>query len=227
VRNSVPKTKKDKLILLQTFLNLETGKLNTESFDYENSLYNKAVQKKALDARIRNCSLCPGLNIKRFTEACPGWGDLNARVFFIGQSLHKPGVASDIPFILGCGYLIDAALRLSGLLRKEAFFSNCLHCHPERNRPSTDKEKGNCLQYLLREILIIQPALVVALGNDAKWAKERLSRELSGFKTLCLKHPAFLLHSGSGGKIDPEAGKDWILRLSKEIDKVYKDENKV
>jgi DNA polymerase len=216
--------RKEKLVLLKTMLDLETGKVDTDAFEWENQLYEKSVQMKALNARIRSCTSCPGLNIKRFTEGCPGWGDLNAKVFFIGQSLHSPGVSSDLPFILGCGYILDAALRLSGLLRKDVFLSNCCHCHPPKNRATTDEEKKNCLQYVLKEICIVRPQLIVALGNDAKAVMEYFESRTSYSKKekqykpkiLKVKHPASFMYSS------PEERVSWIVKLSKEIDRVYK-----
>lgn len=215
--------RKNKLIKLQRFINLETGDIHTDRFEYENSLFEKAKQKKLLDAQIARCRKCEGMNIRRLTESCPGWGDLNARIFFIGQSLHQPGVESGIPFIIGCGYLIDAALRLSGLLRKDIFFDNALACHPEKNRASTDEEKSNCLWHLVANLEIVRPELIVALGNDAKWALEKIYD--NGFdyqerdtKALFVKHPAAFSYSA------PEQRIDWVLKLSKEIDKVIKNE---
>lgn len=202
---------------LKALADLETGKLHTDLFDYENSLHRKAVQMKALAAKIRRCKKCPGLNVKRFTEACPGWGNLNADIFFIGQSLHEPGVSSDLPFILGCGYSIDAALRLSGLLRKDVFMSNVVHCHPEKNRGSTAEEKENCLPYLVSELDIVNPKLLVALGNDAKEAVDvALSWCTLLGKVLKIKHPASFMYSA------PEERIDYIVKLSLEIDKVLK-----
>jgi len=212
-----PKTRKDKLVLLQSFLNLETGKVNEQAFKYENSLYKKAIEKKSLDARIRKCRLCKGLNIKRFTDSCPGWGDLNAKILFVGQSLHKPGIISGLPFILGSGYCLDAALRLSGLLRKDVFFSNVVHCHPEGNRASTDEEKENCLPFLAEEISIVRPELIVALGNDAKWAINHSLIQRFGFKSVCMKHPASFMYAA------PEERANWIVKLSLKIDRVYKE----
>lgn len=200
--------------MLRKMVDLKTGAINTEAFDYENVLYEKAIQKQSLDARIAACQLCEGLNISRFTDSCPGWGDLNAKVFFIGQSLHKPGISSGLPFILGSGYLLDAALRLSGLLRKDVFITNTVHCHPPRNRASTDEEKMNCLSFLRKEVQIVQPKLIVALGNDAQWAL--IKAGYSTKRALAVKHPAAFLHSA------PEDSIEWILKLSKEIDKVYK-----
>lgn len=208
-------TRKDKLVALKAFADLETGKLHTDLFTYENDLYRKAVQMKSLAAKIRRCKKCPGLNVKRFTENCPGWGNLNADIFFVGQSLHEPGVSSDIPFILGCGYSIDAALRLSGLLRKDVFMSNVVHCHPEKNRGSTAEEKEDCLDFLDKELWIVCPRLVVALGNDAKEAVDSLRETFpKSVKVLKIKHPASFMYSA------PEERIDWIVKLSLEMDKV-------
>ena len=216
------KTRKDKLVILENFLDLETGKIDESAFDWENQLYDKAVQMKALNNKIRKCTLCPGMNIKRYTECCPGWGNLNSPVFFIGQSLHTPGILSDIPFILGCGYVLDASLRLSGLLRKDVFISNTVHGHPPGNRASTDEEKNNCVGYLANEVQIVKPQLVVAHENDAKDTLNYLlthSPLLVKVKVLRIKHPASFMYASSELRID------WIIKLSLEIDKVYKDES--
>lgn len=214
-----PTSKKDKLVYLQHFADLETGKLDESAFDYENSLYRKALKMKPLVGRIARCKRCPGLNQKRHTESCPGWGNLNADIFFIGQSLHEHGVVTGLPFILASGYSIDAALRLSGLLRKDVFMTNVVHCHPLGNRGSTDTEKKNCLRFLKSEIEIVWPKLVVALGNDAKQTVEMFdSRGDFGknFKILKVKHPASFIYSA------PEDRIQWIVKLSLEMDKVLK-----
>ena len=211
------KTRSEKLTALQDYMNLETGRIKESSFIWENTLYEKALRKKLLDSRILRCTKCPGLNIARFTEACPGWGNLNADVFFIGQSLHKPGVRSGLPFIGGSGYMIDAALRLSGLLRHEVYFWNTVLCHPANNRASTSEEKENCFPYLREVISIVQPKMIIALGNDAKEAVGKLSGwSEDPPRTLCIRHPASFSYS------EPESRYLWIVKLSLEIDKVLK-----
>lgn len=217
-------SRRDKLVALREFVDLETGKVLTDSFTYENTLYKKAVKMKTLAAKIRRCRKCPGLNVKRFTEACPGWGNLNSSIFFVGQSLHKPGVSSGLPFILGSGYCIDAALRLSGLLRKDVFFSNVVHCHPEGNRTSTQQEKDNCLGFLIEELEIVQPRMIVALGNDAKsfvnnfiiGYRKLITEAEDTVKVLKIKHPASFMYSA------PEERIDWIVKLSLEMDRCLK-----
>jgi len=210
-------TRPEKLTSLRDFVNLETGEVYQDKFIWENNLYEKALRKKSLDKSISECSKCPQMNIPRYSGSCPGWGNLNSPCFFIGQSLHQPGMMSGLPFILGCGYMLDAALRLSGMKRHEVFLSNVVHCHPPRNRPSTMKEKKNCLSFLKQELNIVQPKMVVALGNDAVWATMRLGMKSSkNQRIIKVKHPASFMYSA------PEQRIEWIIKLSTEIDKIKK-----
>lgn len=208
-------TRKEKLIILRDFVDLDTGEIDKSKFDRENLLYEKSIHKKCLDRHISKCTKCPQMNIARYSESCPGWGNLNALYFFVGQSLHRPGIMSGLPFILGSGYMLDAALRLSGLTRYDTFISNVVHCHPPNNRSSTMEEKKNCLPYLKDELAIISPKLVVALGNDANWAVQKLGLKTSKKqRVLKVKHPASFSYSA------PEKKVDWIVKLSLELDKV-------
>lgn len=205
----------EKLIALSKFCNLETGELDKDSFADLDLLYQKGRQYHRLCQRIRYCAKCPGMNIGRVTECCPGWGDLNAEVMFVGQSLHEPGMYSQIPFILGSGLIIDAVLQLSGIERHDCFWTNAVHCHPERNRASTDEEKENCWEYLDEEIDIVQPCIVVALGKDAEQGVKRYMDEREfGWKYLKYQHPASLIYSA------PEARPNYIVKMSLDIDKI-------
>ena len=206
-----------KLEHLSKFCNLETGYFSDESFADLDLLYNKGRLYHKLCQRIRCCSKCEGMNIGRVTECCPGWGNLNAEIMFVGQSLHEPGMYSQLPFILGSGLIIDAALRLSNIDRHDCFWTNVVMCHPERNRPSTDEEKENCLSYLFEELDIVQPRIVVALGKDAEQGvgKYMEQREYE-WKYLHYQHPASLLYSS------PESRPNWIIKLSLDLDKELK-----
>jgi DNA polymerase len=136
---------------------------------------------------------------------------------FVGQSLHEPGMYSQIPFILGSGLIIDASLRLSGIERRDCFWTNAVLCHPENNRTSTEEEKENCLPYLFETIDIVQPKIVVALGKDAEAAvtKYMEAREYT-FKYLKYLHPASLIYSA------PEARPNYIVKMSLDIDKTLR-----
>lgn len=208
-----PKTRAEKLTHLQQFCNLETGELDKAAFGKEDLLLEKATAMKVLTGKIKRCRKCEGMNLTRITEGCPGWGNLNADVVFVGQSLHAPGMVSQIPFIGGSGLAIIAALRLSGLRRRDCFWTNTVHCHPEGNRRSSEAEKKNCLGFLQQEIEIVRPKLLVLMGNDAKEADLTLWDEIT---ERCVKHPASFMYAA------PEKRVNWIVKLSLEIDKCLK-----
>jgi len=212
----------NKLEHLSKFCCLETGEFDKDAFTDLDLLYQKGRQYHKLSQRIRNCNLCEGMNIGRVTECCPGSGSLNANVMFVGQTPREPEMYSQMPLILGSGLLIDAALRLSCLNRRDCFFSNAVHCHPERNRASTEEEKTNCWPYLAEEIDIVQPKIIVCLGKDAKWAIDKYKNERNNEveKWLSYTHPASLLYSA------PEARPNWIIKLSLDIDSALKKEKK-
>ncbi len=207
----------DKLIQLSKFCCLESGELNIDMFSDQELLYIKGRQYHRLCQKLRQCNKCPGLNIKRVTEVVCPWGNLNADIMFVGQSGHEPGMYSQLPFILGSGLLIDAALRLSGLNRRDCFFSNAIQCHPERNRASTEEEKENCLGYLYEVLDIIKPRIVIALGKDAEQSVGKyMSEREYEWKYLKYQHPASLIYSS------PEARPNYIVKMSLDLDKILK-----
>lgn len=149
------------------------------------------------------------------TEAAPGWGNLQADIFFVGQSLCTACMGTQIPFTRGSGYLIDAALYVVGLERKDIFISNVVHCHPPHNRMSEDYEIRYCVPYLIEEIELILPRLIIVLGNDAARGLKTssiLMREKAKF--LYVPHPAYLLRKGGRGS------KDWVIKVATEMEKV-------
>lgn len=205
------KTRRENLIKLRDFFNLETGQMDRSAFHEVDALFDKAIQKKALDTDIRNCRLCPGLNVPNMTEAAVGYGDLNAKIMFVGQSLCTVCMNTGIPFTKGSGYLIDAALILADLERKDVFITNIIHCHPPQNRASLPKEVANCRNHLLRELDIVKPELVVTLGADARDSFAKI--KAGNYTVYNVKHPAAFLHGGFEGAIE------WVLNLAKKLEK--------
>ena len=209
------KSRKDKLVALREFIDLETGEVYEDKFDWENILYEKAVKKKSLDAKIFKCNRCDDLNIVRYSESASGWGNLNSPYFFIGQSLHKFGVSSGVPFIKGSGYAIDAALRVIGLTRWDVYLTNVVLCHPPNNRSSSMQEKENCLPFLKQQLDIVKPEMVICLGSDAAWAIQRLRMKSNKRqKIVKMRHPASFCYSA------PEARVEFIIKLATELEKI-------
>jgi len=220
------KTRKSKLVLLQKYLNLETNELKVDN-NPGNILYEKIIRKKQLDKRISNCHKC-GINhnIKSFTKSVPGWGNLNANIFFIGESPCLHSMIANFPFAWRSGRILDIILKLSGLIRYDVYISNTVHCHLESKRMPTDKEIKKCSVYLSKEICLVHPKLIVALGNSAKnamtytvksrlfmlWSIKTKGGETLPCKILHVRHPAAFLYNSTGLR-------DYILKLSLELDK--------
>lgn len=195
-----------------------TGIAIPSQFEFENDLFERARKLKRVNRAIRECRKCAGLNIVGATESAPGYGSPVAKIFFIGQSLCTQCMATQIPFTEGSGYLIDLALRLSGLTRLDVFMSNVVHCHPQKNRASTKKEIKNCVAFLQTELEIIKPKLIVCLGRDAEKATRQYltigdDTGMGETRVINVKHPAYFLHT-----TDTSGVKKWICDLSTEID---------
>jgi len=124
--------------------------------------------KGIIDRSIKKCSRCPGLNIPNITESAPGFGNIDSPVMFIGQSLCTACMDTQIPFTGGSGIILDTIFGRLGLMKKDIFITNLVHCHPPNNRPSKPKEIKRCRPYLDAEIMLVNPILIVGFGNDVK-----------------------------------------------------------
>ncbi len=122
---------------------------------------------KASVADCAKCRLCQGR-----TQSVFGVGDEKAKWLFVGEG---PGRNEDLrgePFVGPAGKLLDNMLAAMGLRRGEnAYIANIVKCRPTddngRDRPPTPEEAAACMPYLRRQIELIQPAVIVALGKTA------------------------------------------------------------
>ncbi|MEZ0385225.1 uracil-DNA glycosylase family protein [Mycobacterium sp. pW045] len=128
--------------------------------------------KKQLDADIKACRKCPKLNIPGVTESAPGYGSLTSPVVLVGQSLCEQCMAVQEPFFEKSGDVLQAAIDRADVDKSDLFITNAVHCHPPKNRPSRTYEIENCRPFLRRELELVQPRLVIALGNDARDSAE-------------------------------------------------------
>ena len=146
--------------------------------------FSRTSRKAKLDDKILHCRKCEGLNLPEDTMSAPGYGNLKANIMFIGQSLHSYNSETpvQIPFrgpswVQDSGDILESALKVSGVKFEDVFLTNVVHCHPPYNRMSTPVEVKNCLPYLIREILLVKPRLLVCLGNSAGQALNIPARE--------------------------------------------------
>ncbi len=123
----------------------------------------KELQKIADE--VRRCCKC-GLGSTR-TNAVPGEGNPNARIMFVGEGPGADEDAQGRPFVGRAGQLLDKVIAAMGLKRSDVFIANILKCRPPGNRDPRPDEIINCFPYLQRQIEIINPEIIVALGAPA------------------------------------------------------------
>lgn len=128
------------------------------------------LQWQELAGRVAHCQLC-GLCHGR-DKTVFGVGDVHASWLFIGEG---PGYYENLqgePFVGRAGQLLDNMLNALGVVRGDrAYIANIVKCRPTdangKDRPPTPQEVAACLPYLQRQIALIQPQIIVALGKTA------------------------------------------------------------
>jgi uracil-DNA glycosylase family 4 len=125
----------------------------------------KVKELEKIAEEVRQCRQC-GLGSSR-TNAVPGEGNPNARIMFVGEAPGADEDAQGRPFVGRAGQLLDKVIVACGLKRSDVFIANILKCRPPENRDPRPEEIISCLPYLQRQIEIIDPEIIVALGAHA------------------------------------------------------------
>jgi DNA polymerase len=153
-------------------------------------------------AACRKCGLC-----ETRTRTVFGVGDRNAAWLVVGEA---PGAEEDKqgePFVGRAGGLLDSMLRGIGLAREQVFIANVLKCRPPNNRDPAPTEVAQCLPYLERQIALLKPRIMLAVGRIA--AQNLLATDTpigklrgqvhgfgaAGIPLVVTYHPAYLLRS--------------------------------
>jgi uracil-DNA glycosylase family 4 len=157
-----------------------------------------------LNAAIAGCQACVLCQARK--QAVPGVGDVNADWLFVGEG---PGAEEDErgePFVGQAGKLLDAMLAAIDLKRGEkVYIANAVKCRPPNNRTPEAEETAACWPFLERQIELMKPKLIVALGRPAAQtllqsevkisaARGRLF-EYKGTPLVVTYHPAYLLRN--------------------------------
>ena len=151
---------------------------------------------------------CAGCELHRTrTQTVFGVGDLRARWMVIGEA---PGYEEDRtgePFVGRAGQLLNAMLRAVGLGRGEVYIANVLKCRPPGNRDPRPEEIARCAGYLRRQIGLVGPRIILALGRVAAQSLLNSTAPLSRLRgrphplpagevpVVVTYHPAYLLRS--------------------------------
>lgn len=137
----------------------------TEDQEDKMAVAEKAAELEKLAEEVRQCCKC-GLGSSR-TNAVPGEGNPDARIMFVGEAPGADEDAQGRPFVGRAGQLLDKIITACGLKRSDVFIGNILKCRPPDNRDPRADEIISCLPYLQRQIEIIEPEILVALGAHA------------------------------------------------------------
>ena len=160
---------------------------------------------ETLRARVKVCTLCD-LHTSR-TQSVFGVGNRNADWLLIGEAPGRDEDQQGEPFVGRAGQLLNAMLQAIGLQREQIYIANILKCRPPSNRDPRPEEVVCCEPYLMRQIELIQPRLILALGRIA--AQNLLNTETpigqlrgrvhqfrdTGIPLVATYHPAYLLRS--------------------------------
>ncbi len=134
-------------------------------------------------------------------------GNPKARLMFVGEA---PGADEDQtgrPFVGRAGQLLNKIIEAIGMKREDIMIGNVNRCRPPQNRQPTSEEAKTCKPFLLREIAVVRPDVIVVLGNTAMKnlldTKEGITRlrgqfqDYKGIKVMPTFHPAYLLRDPS------------------------------
>jgi len=157
----------------------------------------------ALEAAVASCTAC-ALHTGR-TQTVFGVGHRQPRWLFVGEA---PGAEEDRqgePFVGHAGQLLNAMLFAIGLKREEIYIANVLKCRPPNNRDPQGDEVTRCEPFLLRQVELLAPKIIVAMGRFAAHSLLKTDLPLSklrgqrlsyhGIPLIVTYHPAYLLRN--------------------------------
>ena len=163
-----------------------------------------------IESQVSNCKKCSlhkGRNNTVF-----GDGNRNSDWFFIGEAPGKDEDLQGKPFVGRAGRLLTEVIFSMGLSREDVFIANILKCRPPDNRDPEPDEVQQCFPYLEKQIALVKPKIIVAVGRIAAHSllgtdlpMGKLRGKIHGFgpseiPTLIIYHPAYLLRSPSQKK---------------------------
>jgi DNA polymerase len=172
----------------------------------------KTGKLAAVQERVSVCTKCPNLASTR-TQTVFGVGNPDAEIMFVGEAPGADEDAQGEPFVGRAGQLLTKIIKAMGFPREEVYIANVLKCRPDTpgsaygNRPPTPREMQTCRPYLMEQIDIIQPKVIVALGAvavEGLLGTRAPMRELrgrwdsfNGTPLMVTYHPAYLLRNQS------------------------------
>ncbi len=160
---------------------------------------------ETLRAEVQDCTRCD-LHQTR-TQTVFGTGSSRARLLIVGEAPGADEDAQGEPFVGRAGQLLNSMLAAIGLRRQDVYIANILKCRPPGNRDPKPHEVGSCSAYLDRQIALVAPQLILAIGRVAAQNLLGVSTPIgkmrgcefrhsgSALPVIVTYHPAYLLRS--------------------------------
>ena len=196
----------------RTSENFPELKIDPPSPSLRRARIDKIEQLTSIQGRVAGCMKCPNLASSR-TQTVFGVGNPDADIMFIGEAPGADEDAQGEPFVGRAGQLLTKIIKAMGFPREEVYIANVLKCRPDvpagsfGNRPPTPREMQTCRPYLMEQIDIIKPKVIVALGAvavEGLLGTRAPMRELrgrwdsfNGTPLMITYHPAYLLRNQS------------------------------
>lgn len=169
----------------------------------------KQSQLDSLRADILDKNICPELAIQA-TQLVMGDGSLDADIVFIGEAPGKKEDELGLPFVGASGKFLNEMLAQAGLVRDDVYITNVVKYRPPNNRDPKPAEKQAFMPYLLKQLEIIQPQVVITLGRhsmeyflpgavigDVHGQPHAVEIDGAKWTIIPLYHPAAALYNGS------------------------------
>lgn len=172
-------------------------------------MISKAQQLAALKEDILVNDICPQLR-EQATQLVMGDGNPDAEIVLIGEAPGKQEDEQGLPFVGASGRFLNEMLESAGLVRSDVYITNIVKYRPPNNRDPLPEEKKEFWPYLMRQLEIIQPKVIITLGRhsmecfipDAKISQQhgqakKVKYHESELLVIPLYHPAAALYNGS------------------------------
>lgn len=163
----------------------------------------QAATLDAVATLVAACTKCRLCEDRRHTV--PGEGAAAARLVVIGEGPGKTEDETGRPFVGQAGDLLTKILAAIGLAREQVFICNVVKCRPPQNRTPLYDEIASCVPYLFRQLEILQPKVILAMGNTAIQTLLNTKQSLGalrgkthrfrGIPVVVTYHPAALLRN--------------------------------
>lgn len=164
---------------------------------------------RQLAEEIIEAAVCPELKAQA-TQLVMGSGASNATIVIIGEAPGKKEDETGLPFVGAAGKFLDSMLESAGMQRSDVYITNIVKYRPPNNRDPKESEKQAFWPYLVRQLSIIQPKVVITLGRhsmsyflpgaqigEVHGIAHDISIDGLSLRVVPLYHPAAALYNGS------------------------------